>query len=94
MVLVNGTLVGFFLSFRRLRQGDLLSSFLFVMTMKALSCLIRRTREGGFILGFKVRVKGGKEVVVSYFLFANDTLIFLGDMQRLDNVPQLDSNVV
>lgn len=46
------------------------------MTMKALSCLIRRTREGGFILGFKVRVKGGKEVVVSYFLFANDTLIF------------------
>ena len=46
-VLVNGTPSGFFQSSRGLKQGDLLSPYLFVLAMEALSCLLGRAREGG-----------------------------------------------
>ena len=54
-VLINGVLVGFFPSSRRLRQGDPLSPYLFVMGMKVLSILIRRASAGGYILGCVIR---------------------------------------
>jgi hypothetical protein len=75
-VLVNGTPCGFFPSSRGLRQGDPLSPFLFIIVMEALSRLLARARDGGFILGFDVgRIN---HISISHLLFADDTLILCG----------------
>ena len=65
-VLVNGSPSGFFQSSRGLRQGDLLSPYLFVMIMEALSCLLRSAINGGFLLACKARGRGGEGVQVSH----------------------------
>ena len=87
-ILVNGTPVGFFQSSRGLRQGDPLSPYLFVIAMEALSCMLKRAVEGGFLTPCQVKGKGSERVDVSHFLFANDTLIFCkaskDDMTHLD----------
>ena len=49
LVLVNGSLVGFFGSSRGLRQGNLLSPLLFLLIMEVLSCILKKIEEGGFI---------------------------------------------
>ena len=75
-VLVNGTPCGFFPSSRGLRQGDPLSPFLFIIVMEALSRLLARARDGGFISGFDVgRIN---HISISHLLFADDTLILYG----------------
>ncbi|RVX07631.1 LINE-1 reverse transcriptase-like [Vitis vinifera] len=50
-VLVNGVPAGFFPSTKGLRQGDLLSPYLFVMGIEVLDVLIKRAMEGGFLSG-------------------------------------------
>ena len=50
-ILINGTPSGFFQSSRGLRQGDPLSPYLFVIVMEALSCLLKRAKEEGFLPG-------------------------------------------
>ncbi|RVX00494.1 LINE-1 reverse transcriptase-like [Vitis vinifera] len=67
---------GFFSNSKGLRQGDPLSPYLFVLGMEVLSTLIRRAGEGGFILGCRLRGRGGEELTVSHLLFADDALIF------------------
>ena len=44
--------------------------------MEALSSLLRRVVESGFISGFKVRGGGGDGVLISHLLFVDDTLLF------------------
>ncbi|RVW40734.1 Transposon TX1 uncharacterized 149 kDa protein [Vitis vinifera] len=78
-VLVNGTPTDFFSTFRGLRQGDPLSPYLFVLIMEALSSLISRAEENGFIRGFKATGRRGEGVSVSHLLFADDTLLFCED---------------
>ena len=78
-VLINGSPCGFFCSSKGLRQGDPLSPYLFVLGVEALSILINKVVEGGFLSGYKLRDKGGNEVQVSHLLFANDTLVFYED---------------
>ena len=51
-VLVNYSPFGFFSSAKGLRQGDPLFPYLFILVMEILSCLISRTKDGGFIEGF------------------------------------------
>ena len=61
LVIINDSLIGFFQSFRGLKQGYHLSSYLFVAAMEALSCLLKRVRGGTYLTGIKVReevVKG------------------------------------
>ena len=48
-VLFNGSLTGFFRSSKGLRQGDPLSSYLFMIGMEALSGMLKRVVEGNFI---------------------------------------------
>ena len=48
-VLINGTLTGFFASFRGLRWGDPLSPFLFILVMEVLFSILKKAMEGGFI---------------------------------------------
>ena len=75
-MLVNGTPSRFFQSARDLRRGDPLSSYLFVLAMEVLSCLLGRVREGGYLFGFKVLGRNGEGLEISYLLFADDTLVF------------------
>ena len=75
-VLVNGVLAGFFPSTKGLRQGDLLSPYLFVMGMEVLSALIRRAVEGGFLLGCRIRGRRRPNLNIFHLFFADDTVIF------------------
>ena len=75
-VMFNGSPTGFFRSSRGLRQGDPLSPYLFVIGMEVLSCLLKRAVEGNFISGFKLGDRDGGELVISYLLYADDTIIF------------------
>ena len=53
-VLVNECPASFFGSSRGLRQGDPLSSILFLLIMEVLSRILKKTEGGGFIQGFHV----------------------------------------
>ena len=44
--------------------------------MEALSCLLSRVREGGFLIGFKVNGRDGERLAVTHLFFANDNLVF------------------
>ena len=75
-VLVNGSPSGFFNSDRRLRQGDPLSPYLFVIGMMALTSLINRAERAGFLSACKVKGRAGDGVQLTCLLFADDTLVF------------------
>ena len=75
-VLINGTPAGFFHSSRGIRQGDPLSSLLFLVVMEVLSRMLKKTEEGGFIHGFQVGANLGDRLEVSHLLYANDTILF------------------
>ena len=75
-VLVNGVPTDFFPSSKGLRQGDLLSPYLFVMGMKVLSALIRRAVEGGFLSGCSIRGGRRPAMNISHLFFADDTVVF------------------
>ena len=71
-----GALWASFVALGDLRQGDLLSPYLFLLAMEALSQLLSSARNGGFISGFKVGGREREGPIVSHLLFADDTLIF------------------
>ena len=76
-VIVNGTPTGFFQSSRGLQQGEPLPPYLFVVAIKALSCLLRRATDGGYILRVKVKGRDDEGEEVSHLLFTDDTLVFV-----------------
>ena len=53
-ILINGSPKGFFGSSRGLRQGDSLFPLLFVIVMEALSRMMNKVVEGGFLSSFQV----------------------------------------
>jgi hypothetical protein len=75
-ILVNGTLSSFFSSSRGLRQGDPLSSLLFVVVMKGLSKMITATIDWGLISSFSMGSRLSDVVNISRLLFTDDTLVF------------------
>jgi hypothetical protein len=69
----NGALLETFTPTRGLRQGNLLSPFLFLFVADGLSELLREEVEAGGISPLKVcRNAPG----ISHLLFADDTLLF------------------
>ena len=75
-VLFNGSPVGFFQSSRGLRQGDLISPYLFMIGMKALKMLVQQPVEGNLLSSSRVAIKGGEGEVISHLFYADDTLLF------------------
>ena len=75
-VLVNGSPEGFFRCSRGLRQGDPLSSLLFLLIMEVLSRLLKKTEECNLIWGFHVGDVNVVGVRISHLLFADDTILF------------------
>lgn len=71
-VLINGDQKGNFISNRGLRQGDLLSPYLFLLVAEGLSHLLLDANSKGLLSG--VRCANGPSI--SHLLFANDSLIF------------------
>ena len=69
-VIINGSPVGIFPSSKRLRQGDPLSPYLFVIGMEALSCLINRAVEGNYLSGSRIADGRGGDLVISHLLYA------------------------
>ena len=76
LVLVNGSLVGFFGSTRGLCQGDSLSPLPFLLVMEVLSRLLKRMEEGGFLRGFQANCHSQRGLHISHLLFADDTILF------------------
>ena len=76
MVLINGSPTDFFPSSRGLRQGDPLSPYLFVIEMKALSCLINPVVEGNYLSDSRIAYGRGEDLSISHLLYADDTLLF------------------
>ena len=68
--------MGFFCSSQGLSQGGPLLPYLFVIFIEALSCLLKRAKIGGFLLGWRVSGRDGEGVEVSHMLFTDDTLVF------------------
>ncbi|XP_059623206.1 uncharacterized protein LOC132266370 [Cornus florida] len=58
-----------------LRQGDPLSPFLFLFVMEALSRLMSKVIELGFLRGFQVGRDAAPQLEVSHLMFADDTLV-------------------
>ena len=79
-VLVNGSPLGFFQSSRGLKQGDLISPYLFVIAMEVFSCLLKRAISGGYLSGWRVRGRSGEGILISHLLFF---MILWGFMRRL-----------
>uniref|UniRef100_A0A803PF28 Reverse transcriptase domain-containing protein n=1 Tax=Cannabis sativa TaxID=3483 RepID=A0A803PF28_CANSA len=73
-ILINGSIKGFFIPERGLRQGDPLSPFLFLLCSEGLSCLIFEAERAGKIHGLRF---GDLDQRLSHLFFADDSLIFL-----------------
>ena len=73
-VFINGRSRGKFKGSRGLRQGDLLSPFLFTLVVDVLGRLIDKATQCRAIRGFTV---GKDKVEVSHLQFADDTLLFM-----------------
>ena len=76
---LNGELTWFFGSSRGLRQGDPISSYLFVIVLDALSMLIQQRVEdnslGNYPFEYHWRCKSTK---LTHLAFADDLLMFRG----------------
>ena len=75
-VLVNESPACFFCSSCRIRQGDPLSPLLFLLVMEALSRLLKRTENGGFLCGFQAGSHRQGGVHISHLIFVDDTILF------------------
>ena len=72
-ILINGEPKGFITPTRGIRQGDLLSSYLFLLCVEGLSSMLRKATESNQVHGL-LSCRGG--VKISHLLFADDTLLF------------------
>jgi hypothetical protein len=71
--MMDGSLYGNFSPSRGLRQGDPLSSFLFILGSEALFKIIFKEENLGNLHGIRI---ARRSPVVSHLLFADDLIIF------------------
>lgn len=73
----NGAILDSLAPMRGLRQGDLLSLFLFLFVADGLSALMRNGADSGAFEPVKICTRA---LGVSHLLFADDTMLFLRPM--------------
>ena len=75
-VLFNGAPTKAFKPTRGIRQGDPISSYLFLLAAEGLSCLLksRSVEESSCLQGLKV---ASSAPAVNHLLFADDSLLFV-----------------
>ena len=64
---------GFITPSRGINQGDLLSSYLFLLYAEVLFAMLRKAKESHQLRGIKSSQQG---VCISHLLFADDSLLF------------------
>ena len=74
-VLFNGSPADFFGSSRGLRQGDPLSSILFLVMMEVFNKMMKRAEGADLFQGFGADGRRGGGVCVLHLLFADDTIL-------------------
>ena len=72
-VLINGESKGFIKPSQGIKQGDPLSSYLFLLCVKGLSALLRKAMESQYLHGILSCPNG---VCISHLLSADDSFIF------------------
>lgn len=72
-MLINGQPYGCIKPSRRIRQGDPLSPYLFILCAEGLSALLYKAEEEGRITGLPIARDGTK---INHFFFADDSLLF------------------
>lgn len=72
--MINGSAKRFLSAAREIRQGDLLSRFLFPLVANAFSQILKNSVKNNLIQGFQV---GKKSIPISQLQHADDTLLFL-----------------
>ena len=86
-ILVNGVPKGDIRPTRGIRQGDPLSSYLFLICSEALNCQLQQAARFEAIRGFSLCKNGLK---ISHLFFANDTLLFCrankGDLDVIQGI--------
>ena len=83
-VFINGEPKGWITQSRGIRQGDLLSPYLFLLCAEGLKALLNKAVENGVVNGIMSCQNG---VCISHLLFADDSLLFckatVGECQQL-----------
>jgi hypothetical protein len=72
-VMVNGTPCGLIQLQRGLRQGDLISSYLFLLGVEGLSTMLSQATEEGNLSSVPTSKRGP---CISHLFFVNDNLLF------------------
>ncbi|KAI4323270.1 hypothetical protein L6164_022890 [Bauhinia variegata] len=72
-VVVKGETFGYFCSAREIRQGDLLSPYLFLLCIEGFFFMLSNAERNGTIQGLKI---GRRCPSINHLLFADDSLIF------------------
>ncbi|WMV54060.1 hypothetical protein MTR67_047445 [Solanum verrucosum] len=75
-VIINGSPTGFFRTQKGLRQGDPLSSFLFLLAMAGLNSMVKTANMHGWLRGFNMARERSDNLEVTHLQYADDTLIF------------------
>ena len=70
--MINGNPAGFFNSSRGLRQGDPMSSYLFVTSMEVFSILVDKATSGDSLSSFNLVNIDGEEMQITHLLLADD----------------------
>ena len=86
-ILINGEPPGFITPTCGIKQGDLLSPYLFILCAKGLFAMLRNVESTYQLKGIML---SQNEVCISHLLFANDSLLFcqatVEECQRLLNI--------
>ena len=86
-ILVNGEPKGEIFPSRRIRQGDPLSPYLFLLCSKGLNRMIEKAAKEDIIKGFSLCKNGPK---ITHLFFTDDSLLFCHarreDLQAIQNI--------
>lgn len=72
-ILINGSLTNYFIPSRGIRQGDFISSYLFILCVEVLFEQLTKSQEKWSIYGLAI---ARKAPTITHLLFVDDNLVF------------------